>query len=189
MPLSRREFLKRIGSFFIFSAFLSSMAHVRSLLAGKEKVIRPPGAVVEEQFLRVCIRCGKCVEACPTHVIKPLEKGLAIGTPYIDYSEGQDCIRCMDCTNVCPTNALMKIREEELNIGTAIIDYGRCIKCFICFYECPVEAVKTMVEDPRIMVIEEKCIGCGTCTSVCPTDPPAITVKPEGAYRPEWSPP
>ena len=27
--------------------------------------LRPPGALVEEDFLKTCIKCGLCVEACP----------------------------------------------------------------------------------------------------------------------------
>lgn len=185
--LNRREFLKRAGYFLFFSASLSSIPLLRLLFPEKEKLIRPPGAVVEERFLAVCMRCGKCVEACPTRIIKPLKSGFAAGTPYVDFSQGEICTSCMKCTEACPTNALMKIGKEKLDIGTAGIDYDRCNRCFICFDYCPVEAFR--VEDGWPKVIEEKCIGCNICSSVCPISPTAITVKPEGAYRPEWSPP
>lgn len=32
--------------------------------------LRPPGAVDEETFLRKCVRCGKCVTACPHESIE-----------------------------------------------------------------------------------------------------------------------
>jgi ferredoxin len=28
-------------------------------------LLRPPGALKEEDFLKTCIKCGMCVEACP----------------------------------------------------------------------------------------------------------------------------
>ncbi len=32
--------------------------------------LRPPGAMDEETFLRKCVRCGKCVTACPHESIE-----------------------------------------------------------------------------------------------------------------------
>ena len=42
------------------------------------KIIRPPGALPEEEFLKRCIKCGQCMRICPTNVIQPggIEGGL-----------------------------------------------------------------------------------------------------------------
>jgi len=35
------------------------------------RLIRPPGALAEVDFLEVCQRCGLCMKVCPTNVINP----------------------------------------------------------------------------------------------------------------------
>ena len=44
-----------------------------------EAAVRPPGSVPEPAFLRRCVRCGECINACPTGVLQPagLGRGLA----------------------------------------------------------------------------------------------------------------
>ena len=34
-------------------------------------VIRPPGSVAEDEFLRRCIKCDQCIRVCPTNVLQP----------------------------------------------------------------------------------------------------------------------
>ncbi|MDR2445702.1 MAG: 4Fe-4S binding protein [Treponema sp.] len=50
---------------------------------------------------------------------------------------------------------------EYLDFKTA-----RCKDCFKCLRECPVKAIK--FENRQAQIVEERCILCGTCTSVCP---------------------
>ncbi|MBW2452655.1 MAG: ferredoxin-type protein NapG, partial [Deltaproteobacteria bacterium] len=33
--------------------------------AGYGWMLRPPGAVTEEEFLKKCLRCGRCAHVCP----------------------------------------------------------------------------------------------------------------------------
>ena len=70
-------------------------------------VVRPPGALAEEQFLERCLKCGQCMRACPTNVIQPatLEAGLeGIWTPVLNFRSGTSgCqLNCIACGNVCP---------------------------------------------------------------------------------------
>ena len=114
--------------------------------AGKseaEKLLRPPGAVSEEEFLATCARCGKCAEVCPVGCIKIAhgEKGLAIGTPYIVPVE-QPCKLCMRCTHVCATGALRHVKKSEVRMGLAEIDTSLCLArqehdCRVCHTACP----------------------------------------------------
>lgn len=58
-------------------------------------------ALTEEQ---ACIRCGRCVAACPIHLV-PMD--IADSTAMDDYEGAQaagamDCIECGSCTYVCP---------------------------------------------------------------------------------------
>ncbi len=52
-----------------------------------------------------CIRCGKCVEACPVNLI-PSELGIAVERNRFDIVEQLhpfDCIMCGACSYVCPS--------------------------------------------------------------------------------------
>lgn len=46
-----------------------------------------------------CIRCGRCVEECPTRVI-------TMGKEVPEEVENPNCIACGHCTAVCPTEAI-----------------------------------------------------------------------------------
>lgn len=93
---------------------------------GSKKVLRPPGAADEDEFMALCIRCGKCNQACPYDSIKMgTEKhGLGMGTPYFIARESP-CMLCEDfpCVNACPTDALRGISTVyDVDIGVAVID-------------------------------------------------------------------
>jgi len=42
---------------------------------------------------------------------------------------------------------------------------GKCKRCYTCVRHCPARAIK--VEGGQAVVMEERCIGCGTCYKVC----------------------
>ena len=58
-------------------------AYVDEVTANK-LILRPPGAIKEEDFLSTCIKCGMCVEACPfdTLVLAKPGSNKPLGTPY-----------------------------------------------------------------------------------------------------------
>ena len=157
--LTRRGFL---------TAAVSGLAAVPAVrLAGSlgqnwnSGVIRPPGALAEEDFLERCIKCGQCMRACPTNVIQPatLEAGLeGLWTPMLNFRVGTSgCqLNCIACGNVCPTSAIRPLSLDEklgrgkfeergpVRLGTAFVDQGRCLPwamntpCIVCQENCPV---------------------------------------------------
>ncbi len=125
------------------------------------RVLRPPGALAEKEFLSRCIKCGQCMRICPTNTIHPagLDCGFeALWTPVLNYRIGSSgCqLRCIACGHVCPTAAIRpltldeKLGKEEfaafgpIRMGTAFIDRGRCLPwamkrpCIVCQENCPV---------------------------------------------------
>jgi ferredoxin len=119
------------------------------------KLIRPPGAVIESDFLAKCIRCGQCMRVCPNNALHPtlLESGLeGVWTPILIPRIGYCEPTCILCGQVCPTGAilelttLLKVGDKDnrpVSIGTAFFDRGRCLPwamdttCIVCEEWCP----------------------------------------------------
>ena len=125
------------------------------------KIIRPPGALAEEEFLKRCLKCGQCMRICPTNVIQPagVENGLEnLWTPVLNNRIGSSgCqLNCVACSQICPTAAIRPISLDEklgkgkfagknpVKLGTAFVDRNRCLPwamnkpCIVCQENCPV---------------------------------------------------
>lgn len=149
--------------------------------------LRPPGMLHELLLAKHCLRCGKCVEACPADAIFPLgaEWGAAAGTPAID-ARKQPCVLCtgLKCSHACPSGALLPVYANgDVAMGKAIVDEARCITyggqaCTACKEHCPMEGALVFDEAGKLRVVDEKCTGCGLCEHYCPTEPQAIRVRP-----------
>ncbi len=171
--------------------------------------IRPPGAVAEKEFLKKCVRCGACMQSCPTNAVQPavFSAGLeSLWTPVLVPAIGYCEYECNRCTQVCPTRALAPLPLEEkklFKIGTAVIDRSACYtyadgyNCAVCEEHCPVpdKAIRfrevevqnfrgRLKKVRQIYVVPDLCIGCGICENVCPrTDRAAIHVGAEEEQR------
>ncbi len=120
---------------------------------GSALTLRPPAALDEDDFLRTCIKCGLCAEACfnresnidketgkqrpSTLKMAKAEDDVAIGTPFFIARETA-CYMCEDipCVPVCPTGALdlasVTNKDNELDptmmdMGIAVVDKNSCI--------------------------------------------------------------
>ena len=170
--------------------------------------LRPPGAKAEAEFIKLCIKCGKCTTFCPYHTLKLAkpEDSMPTGTPYFIPRE-VPCYMCEDvpCVPVCPTRALdsallgkssedstMDIRKAQM--GVAIVDDKNCvaywgIQCDACYRACPLidEAIKLEYKSNERsskhamllpVVDSDICTGCGKCERACITEKAAIMVLP-----------
>jgi len=188
---SRRSFLLELAT--------AAAALVAPPLAGavvrahpNQRYLRPPGARQEDKFLRRCIHCGQCGEACPNDCIKYFctENGLgSLDTPYLIPRE-KACILCMKCGQACPTGAIERIPHEaeailaRVKMGKARVDKTLCLSyqgktCGVCYRACPLQdvAIKVgMLEQPHV---QDECVGCGLCERACIQIPQAIRVFPD----------
>ena len=147
------------------------------------RILRPPGAKDEADFLATCSTCGNCVDACPVQCIsiKPERAG---GVPHIIASESP-CVMCdgLLCMYSCPTGALTAIPIGLVDMGDARWFEDRCVRsagteCTMCIDHCPIGPRAIELIDGKIAVHEEGCTGCGVCEHECPTTPKSILVIP-----------
>jgi ferredoxin-type protein NapG len=85
------------------------------LADSRRRVLRPPGALSETEFLKTCYRCGSCMDACKPRAIKVLQDNdeEMSGTPYLD-PDLQACELCSDvpCVHACPSGALRNAHKD-----------------------------------------------------------------------------
>jgi MauM/NapG family ferredoxin protein len=161
--------------------------------AHNSSIIRPPGALHETQFLDACIRCGQCMNVCPTNALHPciVEASFyGMFTPRLIPRIGYCDFTCTRCGHVCPTGAIQELslkQKQKFVIGTAYIVHDVCIpwsesrNCIVCEEVCPVEKKAITLEKKIVknkddvyvevllpVVHEERCIGCGICENRCP---------------------
>lgn len=151
------------------------------------RLLRPPGALPETEFLQTCHRCGNCVKNCPAAAIFPAPdtEPETAGTPYIDPDE-QPCVICdsLACMYVCPTGALQQVYAEDINMGVAVFNADTCLRtkniaCTYCVDTCPIGADAIhLTPEGTIAVVPAGCTGCGVCQYACPTSPKSIVVQP-----------
>jgi len=109
--INRRQFL--ISGAIAFGSMAAIGVGVKYLQKSTDDgslLLRPPGAVAEEDFIYGCIKCGLCVQICPIDAIKlaGINETLSYGTPYVD-ARNQACdFSCdsLQCAETCPTAVL-----------------------------------------------------------------------------------
>jgi polyferredoxin/formate hydrogenlyase subunit 6/NADH:ubiquinone oxidoreductase subunit I len=196
--ITRRQFL----ALAVFSGISSRLKLKDEILSSgkrKQRVLRPPASLKEEEFIDCCVRCGNCMKVCITNGLQPtmLESGVGgVWTPRLVPEIGYCEYHCTLCGNVCPTGAIPKLTEPEklkTRLGLPKIDRNICIPwkrgepCLVCEEHCPIPSkaikLKKAVVNGKIITRPylnlSLCIGCGICQTKCPTRPErAIKVFP-----------
>ena len=88
---------------------------------------------------KLCKSCGKCVKACPNHLISMVK------------ASQRAVVRCSSADDGKITKAACK---------------NGCLACGICVKKCSEGAI--VINNNHAEINETKCTGCGTCISACP---------------------
>lgn len=179
------------------AAAVVAVQGIRATLRGNAGLLRPPGSQGESDFLSRCVKCGKCIEACPYQALSPAGDGagFAVGTPFVR-PRSQACRLCEDfpCVAACPSSALRNIQQRsDVHMGTAVINEDLCIafkglRCEVCYRVCPLidDAITIdyrMREGDAIHAVfapiinKDSCVGCGLCVQRCVVDEPDVAVS------------
>lgn len=86
-----------------------------------------------------CQACGRCVEACPKHIIRliPYDSAHWVGCMSVDKGAltksycDVGCVSCRLCEKACSHDAI------HINDFVASIDYDKCVQCGDCVAKCP----------------------------------------------------
>jgi ferredoxin-type protein NapG len=189
---SRRKFLRYV----LEGVGAAALVALTGRMPARAGYIRPPGAADEKELYRKCIKCGACIEVCPTRALDQLDLTLDVknlGTPILNPRYG-GCIawkhECLRCIEVCPTDALVRFPDlRVVKIGLAGLEREKCVNCMLCMQKCPVEGAilfpnpeglpfKNDTEIPSQLKIfnsplkpyvdDSRCVGCGLCVHYCP---------------------
>jgi ferredoxin-type protein NapF len=141
----------------------------RDFLRGSRKRgsgrVSPPGAT--PAGLEACTGCGRCVDACPTRIIR-----MIAGRPALDFSVAE-CTFCGQCAELCPEPVFIGRPSHFPHvamIGESCLAKNRT-DCQTCRDVCPTEAIRfrPRAGGPFLPELsDEACTGCGACLSVCP---------------------
>jgi polyferredoxin/ferredoxin len=198
--LTRAQFLLWLSAALALTQGAAGRRAWGAVTTARPKVLRPPGALPEAEFVQRCVRCGNCMKVCLTHVLQPAvwESGAeGVWTPRLAPELGYCEYQCNLCGQVCPTGAIRPLGVEEkkrFRIGLAVIRKDLCKpyatdeECLVCEEHCPIydKAIK-MVDHRdkhgrlvrRPVIVPALCNGCAICVNKCPVRPVrAIEVRP-----------
>ena len=191
-PLQRQESPVRLQRRYLLGAAAGAACAVvgHRLGAHQPPPLRPPGAAPEWQISALCARCGNCLRACPTGILKPDFGGsgvVGLLTPVVEFQEDYCHETCNACMQVCPTGAIVQVplsKKADTTIGLAEIESPLCIAhvgqyCVLCLESCSYEAItEDYSKGFAVPIVDPKsCPGCGKCIFACPVEG-AIVVRP-----------
>lgn len=90
-----------------------------------------------------CVGCSKCVNECPSHLIKLVKASKKVHVQCSSKASGKatrtacqnGCIACGKCQRTCKFDA---IAVED---NRAVIDYTKCTDCGECVEACPMHCI------------------------------------------------
>ena len=180
VELDRRKFIQ-ISTLGILGLLTAGSVVLSPYLKADGVYLRPPGAVNEDDFLALCIKCGQCEQVCPYHSISlaDMAQGLSIGTPFIE-PLNRACYLCtaVPCVLACPTGALDHSTEkpQDINMGVAVFKFSN--KCIgISTEEVTRNDIDRIYNHPHTNKLENEVLekleeyedkACTICADMCP---------------------
>lgn len=159
---------------------ISRRQFLRGNFHKKAEDIRPPWALLENDFINVCSRCSECVDKCPEKIIVKGDGGF----PIINFDLG-GCTFCRECVTACNEGALTISSTDQSPWGLVADISVKCISlhgvtCLSCADSCEDEAISFLHQVgglSRPEINTNSCTGCGSCVATCPVKAIKISEK------------
>ena len=155
----RRKFIKQMTGLGVLGLASGAGIYLAPELKADKLLLRPPGAVEEDKFLKLCIKCGQCLQVCPYDSIEleDIEGGASVGMAYID-PHRRGCYLCeaFPCMLACPTGALDHEHDniKYVHMGIAVVkDMNSCLA--LKNKNVPDSAIDRIYEHTKILSKEE----------------------------------
>jgi len=156
----RRDFIKGAVGFSIVALASGAGIYFAPKLKANELRLRPPGAVDEDEFLKLCIKCGQCLQVCPydSILLEDIDGGASMGMAYID-PHARGCYLCeaFPCILACPTGALEHEHDniKFIHMGVAVLkDVNGCLA--VHNKKVPDSAIDKIYEHTKVISKEER---------------------------------
>jgi len=137
-----------------------------------------------------CSTCGNCFNKCPTGAIQVNQEV---------FCDPGECTMCMACAMDCPKDSItfpariaqfiyqpydIDRRKALFSLGTAVVGVSLIDSKLIKGEPSP-----QMIRPPGVIndIFLEKCIRCGECSTVCPTNAIQMALS-EGGLEGFWTP-
>jgi ferredoxin-type protein NapF len=151
-------------------------------------LLRPPWSVAEARFRVACTRCGECISACPTGILKADGEGY----PFVDFSGGE-CAFCAACVTACRDGALVRDASSAAPWTLKALFEASClaekgVMCLVCREQCERNAIRLQPRQgsvPMPQLDAGACTGCGACVAPCPAGSIRITTIESAAEKKE----
>ncbi len=124
--IKRRKFVKKMTGLGVLGLASGAGLYFAPDLRASRLILRPPGAVPENRFLELCIKCGQCLQVCPYDSIEleGIKGGAGEGMAFINPSK-RGCYLCpaFPCMLACPSGALDHSHDniKYVDMGIAVL--------------------------------------------------------------------
>ncbi|MBR2003937.1 MAG: 4Fe-4S binding protein [Thermoguttaceae bacterium] len=194
-PPTRRRFLRTLAVFGLAAATLGAVRRWSARVLAATP-FRPPGALPEDAFSTHCARCGRCVAACPTRLLRFDAPPADVKTVKTDATDSDEPFENADganataessetadgAANAVKVSATVKTSPLSRPAPRLVFDDGAfCEKeCVACGAVCPTGAISPLTLDAKrrfkIATVDfkiERCLiyyqqECAICRRECP---------------------
>ncbi len=190
---TRRRFLRTLVVFGLAAATLGAVRRWSARVLAATP-FRPPGALPEDAFSTRCARCGRCVAACPTRLLRFDAPPAGVKTVKADATDSDEPFENAD-VDVAASDQSAESSETAVKVGATVktsslsrpaprlvFDDGAfCEKeCVACGAVCPTGAISPLTPDAKkrfkIATVDfkiERCLiyyqqECAICRRECP---------------------
>lgn len=156
----RRNFFKNIMGLGVLTVVSGAGIYFAPKLKAHSPLLRPPGAVEEDDFLKLCIKCGQCLQVCPydSILLEDIEGGASLGMAYIDpHKRGCYLCEAFPCILACPTGALEHEHDniKYVKMGVAVLsDVNGCLA--LKNKKVPDSAIDRIYDHTKVLTKEER---------------------------------